>query len=210
MKIRLVVCVLVGVLLAGCSASTAFSPRKKVTQGIDYSRYGKNGTYYEFSSVIPSDMEANAFTDQLTAAPTEQDTKTTAEEQEEQLGEDEDFSSENLANSYHTYGDMVVTVASHKFNLGNSATRKDMALFMKALESAYSKALRTYQPTGFTYTMSSVGAVNPLSVVQVQCRMSERSANANGQKACKMLFEQIPENYKKAKLAAGTSGQGAK
>lgn len=184
-----------GGLLTACGASTSYSARKKVTQGIDYSNYGKNTAYYEFSSAIPGESEPSVLDPSQTTA-----TAPTAAD-EPVLGEDEDFISENLTNSYHTYGDVVVTVASHKFALGSSATRQDMTVLMQAMEKAYTKALRTYQPTGFTYTMSSVGAVNPLSVVQVQCRMSERSANANGQKACKMFFEQIRENYMQAQEA---------
>lgn len=192
MKIRLAVLCLVGILLTACGASTSYSSRKKVTQGIDYSRYGKNEAYYEFSSAIPGETEGNAFSDRLTAQ------EAAAVEAEEILGEDEDFVSENLANSYQTYGDVVVTVASRKFELGASATRKELTVLMQSMEKAYSKALRTYQPTGFTHTMSSVGAVNPLSVVQINCRMSERSANANGEKVCKLFFDQIRTNYLQA------------
>jgi len=202
MKIRLGVLCLLGVLLCACGASTSFSSRKKVTQGIDYSRYGQSEPYYEFSSAIPEDMQPSMLADQ----PGESADNVPAAE-EETLGEDEDFVSESLANSYQTYGDVVVTVASRKFELGASATRKDMAMLMKAMESSYARALRVYQPTGFTYTMSSVGAVNPLSVVQVQCRMSERSANANGQKACHAFFEQIRDNYVKAKKEAAAAAK---
>lgn len=193
MKIRLGVVCLLGIFLCACGASTSFSSRKKVTQGIDYSHYGKDASY-EFSSLFPTDD--NAFTDQLTAS------ETTGNEEEKPLGEDEDFVSENLTSSYQNYGDVVVTVASRKFELGASATRKDMTLLMQAIEYGYNKSLRIFQPIGFTYTMSSVGAVNPLSVVQVQCRMSERSANSVGQKSCKMFFDQIREKYIEAKKAA--------
>ena len=109
--------------------------------------------------------------------------------------EDEDFVAENAASSYSTYGDVVVTVSSRKFELGNSATRKEMAILMKSIETAYGRALRVYQPSGFTYAVSSVGASNPLSDVRVNCRMSERSANDNGQEACKMLFDEIRTVY---------------
>lgn len=190
MKIRLGLFCLLGIFLCACGASTSFSSRKKVTQGIDYSHYGDGkGTSYEFSSILPED---DAFVSRLTESETNDQAEQTP------LGEDEDFISENLTSSYHNYGDVVVTVASRKFELGASATRKEMNLLLKAIETGYTKALRTYQPSGFTYTMSSVGAVNPLSVVQVQCRMSERSANANGQKACKLFFDQVRENYVRA------------
>ncbi len=202
MKIRLGVLGLLGILLCACGASTSFSSRKKVTQGIDYTNYGQNGAYYEFSAVIP---DGDALAGSLASSAAAE------KAQEEQTpAEDEDFVSENLTNSYHTYGDVVVTVASRKFELGASATRKDMATLMKSMEKSYTRALRIYQPTGFTYTMSSVGAVNPLSVVQVQCRMSERSANANGQKACHAFFEQIRENYLAAKEQAVQAAKQAK
>ena len=190
MKIRLVILCLVAVFLSACGASTSYSSRKKVTQGIDYSHYGKNEAYYEFSSAIPGD-EPNAFTDHLAA----QEVAQTKSETEEELGEDEDLVSEGLANSYHTYGDVVVTVASRKFDLGAKATRKEMSQLEMAIKKAYSKALRTYQPSGFTYTMTSAGSVNPLSAVQVQCRMSERSANNIGEKVCKLFFEQTRLSY---------------
>ena len=190
MKIRLVVICLVAVFLTACGASTSYTSRKKVTQGIDYSHYGKNEAYYEFSSAIPGD-EPNAFADHLAS----QEAQAAKPETEEELGEDEDFISEGLANSYHTYGDVVVTVASRKFELGASATRKEMSQLEIAIKKAYSRALRTYQPTGFTYTMSSAGSVNPLSAVQVQCRMSESSANTTGEKVCKLFFEQTKLNY---------------
>ncbi|MBO7190524.1 MAG: hypothetical protein J6V32_00190 [Elusimicrobiaceae bacterium] len=190
MKIRLAVICLAVIFLSACGASTSYSSRKKVTQGIDYSHYGKNEAYYEFSSAIPGD-EPNAFTAHLAA----QEAQAEKTETEEELGEDEDFVSEGLANSYHTYGDVVVTVASRKFELGSTATRKEMSRLEAAIKKAYSKALRTYQPSGFTYTMSSAGSVNPLSAVQVQCRMSERSANNNGEKVCKLFFEQTKLAY---------------
>lgn len=201
MKIRLGYICLVSIFLCACASGSPFNSRKKVTQGIDYSRYGRQESYYEFSSPVPTDVGENAFADTLTDLP--ENTETT----EEILGEDEDFVSENLAGSYRAYGDVVVTVASRKFELGASATRADMSMLMKAIETSYTKSFRMYQPTGFTYTMSSVGAVNPLSIVQVQCRMSERSANANGQKACKVFFEEIRLNYLRAKAEAAKEGK---
>lgn len=195
MKIHVLMLGVCGVLLCACGASTSYSSRKKVTHGIDYSRYGQNEAYYEFSSALPPEADGSAFADRLAAG------EVPAAQTEETLGEDEDFISEELTNSYHTYGDVVVTVSSRKFELGKAATRKDMALLMKSMETGYAKALRTYQPSGFTYSMSSVGAINPLSEVQVQCRMSERSANDNGQKACNLFFDTIRTTYLKLKEA---------
>ena len=187
MKIRLFIFCLVAVLLGACGTGTSYRSRKTVTQGIDYSRYGANqDVYYEFTSAIPTEAQGNPFADRLTQEETSE---------EQTPGEDEDFISENATSSYHSYGDVVVTVSSRKFNLGVSATRKEMTLLMKSIETAYAKALRVYQPSGFTYAMSSVGAINPLSDVQVHCRMSERSANDNGQKACNLFFDTIRSKY---------------
>ena len=109
----------------------------------------------------------------------------------------EDFTSENIATSYGTYGDVVITVATHKFKLGANASRKEMAVFQQAMDQAYSVALKQYRPTGFTYALSSVGAVNPLSDLEVTCKMSEHSANAVGQNACSTFFTNLASNYRR-------------
>ena len=163
--------------LCACNGETSFRSSKRVTQGINYAHYNGSEAYYEFTSSVP--------TAQNTVATQSQD---------EELGDDEDFTSEKLASSYSRYGDVVVTVSSRKFQLGQTPDKK-MPLFRKAVDTAYAKALRTYQPTGFTYALSSVGAVNPLSDVQIHCRMSERSANDNGQKACSLFFQTIYSTY---------------
>ena len=178
------VSVLLGImLLAGACSSP-----KKVTQGIDYSAWSNHrNTYYEFTSPVPASTE-----ELMPPTVTADEEKQT---QEEVLGEDEDFTSENLTSSYQNYGDVVATVATRKFKLGEGASRKEMAVLMKAVESAYSQALRTYRPSGFTYSVSSVGAVNPLSDVEVYCKMSETSANKVGQSACTQFFNNIRTGY---------------
>lgn len=183
MKIRLFICLFLAALVCACS-STDYRSRKRVTQGIDYSRYRGNEAYYEFSSPIPT--EPSVLEGQT---PDEQT------EGEAQLGEDEDFTSENFSGTYGNYGDVVVTVATRKFKLGPSAARKEMSIFQKALETGYAKALRTYRPTGFTYAMSGVGAVNPMSEVEVSCKLSERSANDVGQATCTLFFNEIRVQY---------------
>ena len=70
-----------------------------------------------------------------------------------------------------------------------------MALFQKALDAAYKKALRTYRPAGFTYSIASVGAVNPLSDIEVSCILSEQAANEIGQPTCNLFFQTIVEQY---------------
>lgn len=186
MKIRILVFCLGCALLAACS-STDYRSRKQVTQGIDYSRYPGNEAYYEFTSTLPADASQP-----LTPSVSAQDG---APQTEETLGADEDFTSENLAGTYGTYGDVVVSVATRKFKLGAKASRKEMAAFQKALDKGYSAALRKYRPVGFTYAMSSVGAVNPLSDIEVNCKLSERSANDVGQSTCTLFFNTIKATY---------------
>lgn len=182
MKIRsFLVIFAMAVLMSACSTGS----RKQVTQGIDYSSRSHRTTYYEFTSPVPTE------TSFVPPAPSETEPAAT----EEQLGEDEDFTSENLTSSYHTYGDVVTTVATKKFKLGEQASRKEMTVLMKAVDSSYSKALRRYRPSGFTYSVSSVGGVNPLSDVEIYCRMSENSANQVGQSACTQFFNDIRTNY---------------
>lgn len=186
MKIRLLLVSILAVSLAACSTGTSYRGNKKVTQGITYARTGGPEGYYEFTSLIPGDRSTDSpFVDNLSENDTQTDTE---------LDEDEDFTSDQLASSYGRYGDVVVTVSSRKFQLGDAPSGK-MPLFMKSVEKAYAKALRAYRPNGFTYAMSSVGAVNPLSDVQVHCRMSERSANDNGQTACNLFFQTIRTEF---------------
>ena len=184
MKIRIIVSLFLAVLVCACS-STDYRSRKRVTQGIDYSRYRGNEAYYEFSSPIPV---------QQPSLPEERPEPVVSGE-DAPLDEDEDFTSENMAGTYGNYGDVVVTVAARKFKLGPSASRKEMAVFQKAMERGYAKALRTYRPSGFTYAMSGVGTVNPLSDVEVSCKLSERSANDVGQATCTLFFNEIRTQY---------------
>ncbi|MBO5911755.1 MAG: hypothetical protein J6Q05_06250, partial [Elusimicrobiaceae bacterium] len=167
MKVRfLIIAVCVG-MLAGCSALQ--NPSKRGTPVLtDFSNPNANLAYYEFSS-SPLDKPSV-----LT------ETEETEEQVTQEPGDDEDFTAENIASAYGTYGDVVVTVASHKFKLGENATRQDMTKFQKALDAGYLAALRQYHPVGFTYAMSSVGSINPLSDIEVTCKLSERSANQVG------------------------------
>ena len=70
-----------------------------------------------------------------------------------------------------------------------------MGVFQKSIDKAYSVALRKYRPVGFTYAISSVGAVNPLSDIEVRCMLSERSANDVGQSTCTLFFSTITSTY---------------
>ena len=184
MKVRLFIFLILVTCLCACTG-TDYRSRKQVAQGIDYSRYPGNEAYYEFTSELPS---SPSILDEVKGSGP-------ADQTEEVLGEDEDFTSEALASTYGNYGDVVVTVASRKFKLGPNASRKEMAVFQQSLDKAYSKSLRTYQPSGFTYSISSVGAVNPLSDIEVNCKLSERSANDVGQATCSMFFGTIRTAY---------------
>lgn len=183
MKVRIIISFCLAVLVCACS-STDYRSRKKVTQGIDYSRYRGNEAYYEFSSPIPADPSIS-----------EEHLQPLDPGEEALPGEDEDFTSDAFSGMYGNYGDVVVTVATRKFKLGPSATRKEMGVFQRAMETAYAKALRMYRPTGFTYAISGVGSVNPLSDVEVSCKLSERSANDVGQATCTLFFKEIRTQY---------------
>ena len=180
MKIRLFLLMILSVWLGACGTG-----HKKVTQGIDYSHRPYREVYYEFTSPIPSSV------DLMPPTVTQEDEVVSPEP----AGEDEDFTSENLTSSYKNYGDAVATVATRKFKLGEQASRKEMTILMKAVEESYTQALHMYQPSGFTYSVSSVGAVNPLSDVEVYCRMSENSANKVGQSACMQFLNNIRARY---------------
>lgn len=167
------------ILLCAVGMVAACAPRQNIAQR-SYPKEGK--TYYEFTSYgleIPSVLSQEPEVQTSEIRP----------------GEDEDFTSENITSSYGTYGDVVITVATHKFKLGANASRKEMMLFQQAMDKAYQVALRQYHPSGFTYAMSSVGAVNPLSDMEVTCKMSEGSANAVGQEACNAFFSSLTTTY---------------
>lgn len=177
MKIKIFTLLGVSFLLSACMGG------QNSRRTTDYSHPQSSKTYYEFTSY---GLETPSV---LVQEPEEDFTI-------QQPGEDEDFTSENITSSYGTYGDVVITVATHKFKLGASASRKEMALFQQAMDKAYQVALKQYHPTGFTYAMSSVGAVNPLSDLEVTCKMSEVSANAVGQNACNAFFSNLASNYR--------------
>ena len=189
MKIRFLMVSVCAIILAGCSVLQ--NPSKKTTPVLtDFSNPNANAAYYEFSS-SPLDKPSV-----LSEAE-----ETTEEESFQELGDDEDFTAENISSAYGTYGDVVVKVASHKFKLGEDATRQDMTNFQKALDAGYLAAMRQYRPVGFTYAMSSVGTVNPLSDIEVTCKLSERSANQVGQATCRTFFNTVARQY--AQLSQG-------
>ncbi len=175
---------LVGISLLAAGCSSLQDPSKRTsTQTMDFFAPTANTAYYEFTS-SPLDRPSV-----LEEPPAEEPAAPTDPEA------DEDFTAENVSGAYGTYGDVVVNVASHKFKLGPSASRQEMQYFQKALDEAYTVVLRQYRPVGFTYAMSSVGAVNPLSDIEVSCKLSERSANQVGQATCNGFFKTVAARY---------------
>lgn len=184
MKLRSFLMLLAGIALTGCTALQNPSKRD-VSTATDFAHPNANHAYYEFTS---SPLDRPSVLDEPVVVPVL--TQPTYEQ-----AEDEDFTAENIESVYTTYGDVVVTVASHKFKLGETATRKEMIAFQTALDNAYVVALKQYRPSGFTYAMSSVGAVNPLSDIEVTCKLSERSANQVGQATCTTFFNTVTRRY---------------
>ena len=178
MKGRLLAAAMCVLLSVACT-----SGRKKITQNIDYfAQAPKQETRYEFTS-----YEMPSLTPSVNQESEEEGSSPAAPE--------EDFTAESVSSTYGLYGDVVVKVATHKFKLGSSATRHEMLLFQQALEKAYMDALEQYSPAGFTYSMSSIGSVNPLSEIEVTCKMSEIAANQQGQEPCKMMFKNISAEF---------------
>ena len=186
MNVRVFTFLVLAVGLAACAGTGDYRSKKTIRQGLDYSMY----TDYETSAQFPTGpLDAPSVLDGSYVAPEADLTQPQAPSQEE------DFTAELPSGSYSTYGDVAIPVASKKFRLGASATQKEMGYFQRALDQAYSRALRSYRPTGFTYSVSGVGSVNPLSDIEVSCMLSEDSANSVGQKTCKLFFQEIGLAY---------------
>lgn len=181
MKIRLLSLAVSALLLGACLGSNDYRSRKKIDTRPSFSAFDDKETYYEFTSVLPE--TPSVLGEDLSSGG------------EQTPGEDEDFTSENLAGAYGRYGDVAVTVATKKMRLGASATQKEMALFRQAVDKAYAAALREYHPAGFTYSMSAAGAVNPLSDIEIGCMLGEQSASEVGQLTCNMFFKETASNY---------------
>ncbi len=186
MNVRVFTFLVLAVGLAACAGTGDYRSKKTIRQGLDYGMY----TDYETATQFPTGpLDAPSVLDGSYVAPETDLTQTDTPSQEE------DFTAELPSGSYSTYGDVAIPVASKKFRLGASATQKEMGYFQRALDQAYSRALRSYRPTGFTYSVSGVGSVNPLSDIEVSCMLSEDSANSVGQKTCKLFFQEIGLAY---------------
>ncbi|ACC98716.1 hypothetical protein Emin_1164 [Elusimicrobium minutum Pei191] len=109
--------------------------------------------------------------------------------------EDGDFVGQSSLSSRNIYGDAVVIVASKKITLGRRASSKEMGLFQASLDKAYLESKRAFNPQGFTFSMSPAGAINPLSDIEVQCILSQESANDVGQKTCDLFFKSLRTEY---------------
>ena len=167
-----ILCVLFG-------ACNTYSPKKyKKYSGIKYEDYIQNEKKQELltdlNDIKQEDISAPVF------------------EQVEALDDDSVVESTNSA-----YGEAVVVMATKKVALGKDATTKDMQLLQKALEGSYSATLRNYRVPGFTYSLTPAGDINPLSVFEVKCVLSENYANATGKRACDFFFNQINQEYTK-------------
>ena len=186
MNVKVFTFLVLAVGLAACAGTGDYRSKKTIRQGLDYGMY----TDYETATQFPTGpLDAPSVLDGSYVAPETDLTQPQAPSQEE------DFTAELPSGSYSTYGDVAIPVASKKFRLGASATQKEMGYFQRALDQAYSRALRSYRPTGFTYSVSGVGSVNPLSDIEVSCMLSEDSANSVGQKTCKLFFQEIGLAY---------------
>ena len=186
MNVRVFTFLVLAVGLAACAGTGDYRSKKTIRQGLDYGMY----TDYETATQFPTGpLDAPSVLAGSYVAPEADLTQPQAPSQEE------DFTAELPSGSYSTYGDVAIPVASKKFRLGATATQKEMGYFQRALDQAYSRALRSYRPTGFTYSVSGVGSVNPLSDIEVSCMLSEDSANSVGQKTCKLFFQEIGLAY---------------
>ena len=182
------------VLVAGCATES-----KNQFTGIDYSAYEmpRLRSYDDFTSR----MAAPSVLDEFPGPSAEQD------EDERTLLPDEDFTSEEITSSYGRYTDVTVVAAAKRIKLGSAATIKHMNLLQRALDVGYKTALRTYRPAGFTYTVSSVGAANPLSDIEVNCILGEGATlEAAGQQTCQLFFSTVVQEYNKLFLEAKRNG----
>lgn len=182
MKNTLLVAVVAALFLGACASTDDYTSRKKYS-GIDYSAYERS------NYIVPADDFTGSLPGPSVLGEGEEPAEPAAP------AEDEDFTSEEIAASYGHYTDVTVVAAAKRVKLGYSANTKHMALFQKALDAAYKKALRTYRPSGFTYSIASVGAVNPLSDIEVSCILGEQAADQVGQATCNLFFNTLEEQY---------------
>ena len=176
---RLILLMSVIILCVACAEFEKPTRYKKYT-GIDYASYETPRAYAE---VDTNSMEEKDITE----------SENTFEVEE--ITEEEIIESSNQA-----YGEAVVVMSSKKIPLSKNATGEDLATFQIALDNAYNAILKSYRTQGFTYTLAPAGTVNPLSVINIQCLLSENFANTSGKKVCDAFFARIPIEYENEKL----------
>ena len=166
-------------------ACNSYNPKNyKRYTGIKYEDYDQNGNKQGVFDSDLTDIE-------------QKDISAPIFEQVEAMEDDSVIESTNSA-----YGEAVVVMATKKIGLGKDATIKEMQLLQTGLENSYNTTLHNYRVPGFTYSLTPAGDINPLSVFEVKCILSENYANASGKKACDFFFSQITQEYNKAKEEA--------
>ena len=176
---KLIILILPVIILGACSPH---SPRRyKEYSGINYGAYE--------NTRATAEVEEIETVEEVNAEQIDIDTSNVEEITEEEI----------IESSNQAYGEAVVVMSSKKINLGKKATAEDMETFQVALDNAYNSILRSYRTQGFTYTLAPAGTVNPLSVMNIQCLLSENFANTSGKRVCDAFFAQIPVEYEKEK-----------
>lgn len=197
---RVVISILCAVILLGACNTTYNQKNYKKYTGISYQEYEARRKQHR----LQQEQQQQA------AQPVEYLYQRDIEEEDIDTSSEHDFSSqvyggadEDVIESVNSsYGEAVVVMGTKKISLGKDANSKDMQLFNKALDTAYKSVFSRYRADGFTYAMSPAGTVNPLSVMEVQCKLSENYATAKGKSICDYFFTQIPTEYAKEKANA--------
>ncbi len=174
---RLILLILPLVLCVACADYG--SKKYKEYTGINYNAYDVPSSYAELDLSTDDVVEQN----------------NTETFEVEEITEEEIIESSNQA-----YGEAVVVMSSKKIPLSKNATSEDLLIFQTALDNSYNTILKSYRTQGFTYTLAPAGTVNPLSVINVQCLLSENFANTSGKRVCDAFFALIPVEYEKEKL----------
>lgn len=185
---RLISLILPFILFVGCAE---YGPKNyRGYTGINYNAYELPHTYAEIGlGSIRQEEEEGEDQDQEVV------TETINVPEVEEITEEEIIESSNQA-----YGEAVVVMSSKKISLGKNATGEDLMTFQTALDKSYNTVLKNYRTQGFTYTLSPAGTINPLSVINVQCLLSENFANTSGKRVCDAFFNKISIEYESEKL----------
>ncbi len=158
--------------------------------------------YKKYSGISYEEYDRQTAKDQAAqrVEPLEENVNQNDIDAPEPSGENLNIEEEIIESSNSSYGEAAVVMASKKISLGKDASYQDMQTFQTALDEAYKAALQKYRAAGFTYAMSPVGTVNPLSLLDVQCLLSESYATAKGKEVCDFFFSEIPLRLEELKL----------